>query len=218
MRNYLSEKFVIFSVGRCGSTALSSTFTQNGVRCVNEPFKLRNVNTTKKALEILNEYKPFHGIKTLCYQLNLNSSVQLKILSHFSKIIYLKRKVDLQAAISRAVGIQADYWHKEGHKPDEYPEIDLRIIRSHFYESLMCDRIVDKLYNVKTVYYEDLFIPPYYVIQDIFNFVGVEFNVTNKIRDILSPTQKISSFKTYRSIPNIKNIIKEFGDPFPSFL
>ncbi len=208
--NLLHDKFSIFTMGRSGSNTLVKIISSTGTQCCHEPFIDEKVENVKDALAILKKKMPFDGIKTLKYQLDEN--IYLKVLNQFDKIIYLKRKNCLQTAISHTIAIQTLSW--EYYKPALKP-LNLDSIESYINDNRNADLIVQQLKNIKTILYEDMF-GKYKtdIIKDVFNFLNIDFPITDEIKYLLSKKHKVNPEHTYANIPNLKEIISRFGSPY----
>jgi len=218
----LSDKTIIFSVGRCGSTTLGMLLSHLGYQCLFEPFKLKDVHDIKQAAEILDNSGNFSCYKTLYYQ--AEEEVYKELLQRSGKIIYLKRKNELQGGISRAIVNQTNSWHQH---PDKCPELNLSIINHHIKECRKSDRLMEQFPEAMVVHYETLMGCNHLrkrleVLGEICSFLGVSLVEDERISMLLSPALRVNPEEVYSKIPNIKQIEQRFGSPyladFPLFL
>ena len=218
-------KFVIFSPGRCGTTSLMHVLNGSGVRCINEPFKdhqwidgvkikSKPVKSIDEARDRLAEYQIFDGIKTLNYQ--LGPKINKEMLDWFNKIAYVTRRNKIASAISRTIGTQTDKWHVRSNK---YPSLSLDLIEIFIDDFFDSDNVVDNVNpkKIQKFFYEDLFHINQKTrianVENFCNFLNVKMNTSIEVLSFLSPSNRVHVDSEYDKIPNIKEIVKRFGDP-----
>jgi len=118
--NQPSNKFVIFSTGRSGSTLLVNMLNTNPqVHCTGELLRSKNIDP-HKVIKISEQLcsKEVFGFKLLTYQLlHLQDTITDKkkflkeLVNNDYRIIYLERKNSLLQALSVLYAMQRNVWH-----------------------------------------------------------------------------------------------------------
>lgn len=220
--DFLKDKFVIFSYGRCGTTNICDCLNVGGVKCLAEPLKpdyksgpyckLSPLVETPRGISTrLMECGHFDGIKHLaCQCLRYNK----KFLTKFKKIIHITRRDKLNAAVSMVVAQKTRHWHKT---PESYPEINVNFVKNQIKIFDAGESIINDLRgttDILDVFYEDFFFPDVDVrmnhLKSLFDFLERDFKPHNRMYKVLSISNKVNPKNLIQVLPNSKELENEF--------
>jgi hypothetical protein len=235
-------KLVVFAMARSGSSSLLEILRLHpALHIAEEPFHpkyaqwnpgeknyldhIHDVPSLDQALAEL--FARFDGIKILQYQLptELYSYLLRKL---DLRIVFLRRKNLLRAAVSALIGGQTGVWKVWDLKceiRDHYRDLaplsiaELREIVEWLDEQIpeyerMVDRRPQGTY-VKLVY-EELYTPDVEankrVLRPVFDMLGLAMPQTKELDRLLDPSStKLNSEATYRLVPNAAEIDEKLG-------
>lgn len=236
------HKFIIFAHPRSGSTNLSIVLQQHPeIKIAEEPFhktyswrnpgKKNHIDFIhdEQSLDIeLDElFAEYNGLKVLEYQ--LSDQLNLHLLSRPDiRIIFLRRKNLLQSLVSDEIATQTHIWYKpfdENLNISSFPALNAININSMRLRLKSISRKMESYSKVLENKKNNAFLPVYYenlytndvkqnqkIASGVFQFLGCEIPITNKIPQFLNPEKaRMNSHETYRLIPNIDDVEDELG-------
>lgn len=241
------NNFAILAFSRTGSSSLSNSLRIHpDIKILGEPFHAREDNKKKFwYITLVNDLESFvstldmiyarnNGIKHLLEQVPMEYNEYIYKSGKY-KIIYLYRKNILKSVVSEFISRQTKEWGtmKEKvltHKFDPIPlnKISIRLSKKknlflEYRHRLQSQRINYYDLSYEELYGEDVDIEKRMGIYfDILDFLGFHSDINafevNNVSKILNPYTKLNSFETYKRIPNIEDIEKEFGSPDNGYL
>jgi|SRR3989344_366890 len=231
------SKFVIFAHPRSGSTSLARVLgLSKDVKMAIEPFHpdysiwnpkerdyskiIKNPKSLDKALNEL--FSKYSAIKVLDYQ--FPEKIYFEMLKRKDlKIIFLRRKNLLAAAISNLVAEQTSEWHKTKNKEiyNRLKPISIKKITNwikYVKETTKTYQTYLKRHRkgeFLELYYEDLYSNTYNKNLETINNICALLTISpppkTAIEKYMNPSNaKINYNNIYRNIPNYKEILKEF--------
>ncbi len=240
-------KILLFAHPRSGSTSLLKALnTHPDVNLMHEPFNsdrenwgpnninyLKSVHDKESLVEMLNEiHKKCNGFKHLSYQLapELN---EYMLKSAEYQTIFLFRKNLLKSVVSSLIAEQNKIWTSEEKRNSDKQNIVLAPLSStavgeqleylfdetaHYRDFLVGNDIPH--YSIS---YEDLFeggdASRYKKLAQLLVFLNlIPSGVTDEMKTFLAPDRRINTLDNYRSIPNINELEKKFGNEKTGFL
>ena len=208
----MQDKFLLFSFGRCGTTNLVEALIYSGINCICEPFKddyngKPFVGNEFGVEERLSECLPFDGVKTLNHQ--LSSELNEKLIMQFGKVVFVSRKNKLQSAISRTIAVSQKNWKTA---PKEYFSLDLGLIGWHLKDIELTEQLVPKHKKILPIFYEDIYNGTLDAFRLLVDFIGCKCDMKDEY-PMFDLSNRINPVDSYRKIPNIRDIIRKFGDP-----
>jgi hypothetical protein len=235
-------KLVLFAHARSGSSTLYRILQSHpALHIAEEPFHdkygtwkpgeknyvdhIHDIPSLEAQLDEL--YARYNGIKVLTYQLPEELYTHLLLKSEL-RIVYLRRKNVLQAAVSALIGGQTGVWKVWDLKQEivehyrdlaSLPIDKLREIVEWDHASLArYSRVLDRRPKgsyVKLVY-EELYTPDVAankrVLRPVFDMLGLTMPETEELDRLLDPAiTKLNSEETYRLVPNAVEIDEKLG-------
>jgi len=236
----MGKDFVILTLARTGSSSLAKALRIHPeIKLLAEPFHeptlrkkktwyINQVHNMDSFISTLNTiYCKHNGIKHSLEHIPVQYNMYMAN-SGIYKIIYLYRKNILKNVISSFISKQTQEWGTQKNK-----------ILEHIFKPLSLKEVSKMIHMRKEIFkkyrlylesndipyfdlcYEELYgkhikidkrMNTYF---DILKFLGfckdLNEEQLNSIREILSPSTKLNSTETYKLIPNIHKIEKEFG-------
>lgn len=230
--------FVIFAHPRSGSTSLARVLAESpDVKMAIEPFHpkystwnsgarnysefIKDEKTMNQALDEL--FAKYTAIKVLDYQ--FPEKIYFSMLKRNDlKVLFLRRKDLLAAALSNAIGEQTGQWHKQADVSiyDNLKPIDITKIRKWMkYVSALNDEYYQYLQKHRKrgfmpLYYENLFSTDFNEnkknLEKICLFLEITLPPDSAIEEFMSPSRaKINFQNIYSKIPNYREVVNEFG-------
>ena len=186
-RDIINDRFVIFSLSRCGSTTLMRSLnSHSSIRCALEPFnnaapghqtnyleRVRDEASLDAALEDI--WRTYNGIKHVWHPLGWpfaeNSDFnRLLMLRPGQRVLFLNRRNNLQRLVSAEISMQSGVWAtlddasrnrllETEFKPLDIAKIKARLELDRRAVSQHRQRMVDSGIDFMELWYEDLFNP-----------------------------------------------------------
>ena len=231
-------KFVIFAHPRTGSTSLARVLAESpDVTMALEPFhpdftkwnpgetnyhsQVKSKKAMLKAIDKL--FSKYSAIKVLDYQLPKKLYHELLIRPDV-KILFLRRKNLVDAAISNAIGEQTGKWNKYDSEKSYTKFKPLNVekltkwmeyvggLSNYYYSYLKKNRKADFL----PLAYEDLFFEDLEknkkILEKICKFLGILPPPESAIKKFMTPSQaKINYENIYRKIPNYEEVKRKLN-------
>jgi hypothetical protein len=243
-------KLIIHSLARTGSNSLFKYLNcHSDINLINEPFNpdlhrrdaiIASLSHAQNIIERLSSQ--YNGIKHVSdpegWPFDVDSSLNIQLLSLFDFSIILKRKNSLMRLISRELSYQTNVWHvtngnenelirKFTYKPISIDMLEHEISMEEKFYTTLTDQLNIQNHRYKVLYYEDIFedtdaTKKLQLVNDALQFFKIRpFNPTEE-QMILSLTSdsfaKVNDAGVYRRIPNINDIIKAFKSRFELYL
>ena len=232
------SQFIIFASARSGSTSLAEVLNKSkGIKMAFEPFhpkfntwtpdeknyskKIHNSATMNDALNEL--FSKYTSIKVLDYQFPKKIYFSMLNRKEF-KIVFLRRKNLLSAAISNVIAHQTSQWQKQ---PDQTIYDHLKPIKLNkisewvdyvgelnetYHQYLETHRKGNYLELIYEQLYSERLEKNKQTINEICQFLNISMPPINAIKKHMTPSQaKINSQNIYHKIPNFKEIKAKFG-------
>jgi LPS sulfotransferase NodH len=184
-KHIMSERFIIFSLSRCGSTTLMRSLNFHpDIRCALEPFNnaapgnhtnyLERVSDAASLDATLEEiWTAYNGIKHVWHPLGWpfaeNSDFNRLLMSRRGqRVLFLNRRNDLRRLVSAEMSIQSGVWavlddvSRERLRETEFKPLDIAKIKSRLdldkrVVSQHRQYLVDNRLDFMELWYEDLF-------------------------------------------------------------
>lgn len=237
------SKFVIFANARSGSTSLAKLLAASpDVKLALEPFHpdysdwnpeernysqfIENTKTMNVALDEI--FQQYTAIKVLAYQ--FAEEIYTTMLGREDlKIIFLRRKNLVQAALSSLIGDQTGIWHKKDFKAGPYNQLEVvsakkirkivnyvRDVNKYYSDFLKKNRTNDYLF----LYYEQLYSEDMQknrdVLTTIVNFLEIKPPSKEVVEKYMKPSNaRQNQNNLYSKVPNYAELKQEFPDQLP---